>query len=82
MSRNEKQLKETVDDEIKVAGLEASVPEQLVKHSTPNSGRLPTFEDVRLKIVTYVEVEFVLRTRDSSRLNWGLEDTLIQWMLT
>ena len=40
-----KKLKDNLDDEIKLAGLEALVPEELKKHLTLNSNRLRTFED-------------------------------------
>ena len=46
-----------MDDEIKLAGLEALVPE-LEKHLIFDSNRLRTFEDARLQIVTYVEAKF------------------------
>ena len=39
--------------------------EELEKHLIINSNRLRTFEDARLKIVTYVETKFGLRIRDS-----------------
>ena len=65
MSRYEKKLKDKLDDEIKLAGLEALVPEELEKHLMLNSNRLRTFEDARLEIVTYVEAKFGLRIRDS-----------------
>ena len=58
VSRYEKKLKDKLDDEIKLAGLEALVPEKLEKHLTLNSNRLRTFEDARLEIVTYVEAKF------------------------
>ena len=54
-----------MDDEIKLAGLEALVPEELEKHLILNSNRLRTLEDARLEIVTYVEAKFGLRIRDS-----------------
>ena len=54
-----------MDDEIKLAGLEALVPEGLENHLTRNSNRLRTFEDARLEIVTYVAAKFGLRIRDS-----------------
>ena len=54
-----------LDDEIKLAGLEASVPEEMEKHLTLNSNRLRTFEDTRLEIMTYVEAKFGLRIRDN-----------------
>ena len=65
VSRYEKKLKEKVDDEIKLAGLEALVLEELQKHLTLNSNRLRTFEDVRREIVTFVEAKFGLMIRDS-----------------
>ena len=55
VSLYEKKLKGKMDDEIKVAGLEALVPEELEKHLILNSSRLGTFEEARLEIVTYVE---------------------------
>ena len=45
MSRYEKKLKDKMDDEIKLGGLEALVPEELEKHFILNSNRLRTFED-------------------------------------
>ena len=47
VSRCEKKLKEKLDDEIKLAGLQALVLEELQKHLTLNSNRLRTFKDVR-----------------------------------
>ena len=41
------------------------MPEELEKHLILNSNRLRTFEDARLEVVTYVEVNFGLRIRDS-----------------
>ena len=54
-----------LDDEIKLAGLESLVPEELEKHLIFNSNRLRTFEDARLEVVTYVEAKFGLKIRDS-----------------
>ena len=54
-----------MDDEIKLSGLEALVPEELEKHLILNSNRLRTFEHARLEVVTYVEAKFCLRIRDS-----------------
>ena len=65
VSRYEKKMKDKLDDEIKLAGLESLVPEELEKHLILNSNRLRTFEDVRLEVVTYVEAKFGLRIRDS-----------------
>ena len=58
VSRCEKKLNDTLDDEIKLAGLEALVPEELEKHPILNSNRLRTFEDARLEVVAYVEAKF------------------------
>ena len=51
-SRYEKKMKDKLDDEIKLAGLESLVPEELEKHLILNSNRLRTFEDARLEVVT------------------------------
>ena len=59
-------LKGKMDDEIKRAGLESLVPEELEKHLIFNSTRLRTFEDARSEIVTYVEEKFVLIIRKLS----------------
>ena len=56
-------MKDKLDDEIKLAGLESLVPEELEKHLILNSMRLRTFEDARLEVVTYVEAKFGLRNR-------------------
>ena len=62
---NEKKMKDKLDDEIKLAGLESLVPEELQKHLILNSNRLRTFEDARLEVMTHVEAKFGLRIRDS-----------------
>ena len=72
--RYEKKLKDKLDDQIQLAGLEALVPEELEKHLILNSNRLRTVEDAHLQIVTYVEAKFGLRIRDSKP-----SDTLIPW---
>ena len=71
MSRYEKKMKDKLDDEIKLAGLESLVPEELEKHLIFNSNRLRAFEDARLDVVTYVEAKFGLRIRDSKPSNTG-----------
>ena len=71
MSRYEKKMKDKLDDEIKLAGLESLVPEELEKHLILNSNRLRTFEDARLEIVTYVEAKFGLRIHDSKPSDTG-----------
>ena len=57
-----------MNDEIKLAGLEALVPKEVEKHLILNSNRLRTFEDARREIVTYVK-QFGLRTRDRDQLS-------------
>ena len=81
MSRYEKKLKDKLDDEIKLAGLGALVPEELEKHLILNSNRLRTFEDARLEVVTYVEAKFCLRSRDSKPSDTGARDTQLPRML-
>ena len=74
VSRYEKKLKNELDDEMKLSGLEALVPEELEKHLILNSNRLRTFEDARLEIVTYVEAKIGLRIRDSKPSDTGLRE--------
>ena len=68
MSRYEKKLKDKMDAEIKLAGLEALVPGELEKHLILNSNPVRDFEDARL---TYVEAKFGLRIRDSKPSDTG-----------
>ena len=63
VSRDEKKMKDKLDDEIEIV-LEALVPEELEKDLILNSNRLRTFQDARLEIVTYVDAKFGLRIRD------------------
>ena len=81
MSRYEKKMKDKLDDEIKLAGLESLVPEELQKHLIFNSNRLRTFEDARLEVVTYVEAKFGLRIRDSKPVTRVRVDIQIPWIL-
>ena len=76
VSRYERKLKDKLDDGIKLAGLEALVPEELEKHLILNTNRLRTSEDARLEIVTYVEAKFGLRIRDSKPSETGLREHL------
>ena len=71
MSRYEKKMKDKLGDEIKLAGLESLVPEELEKHLIFNSNRLRTFEDARLEVVTHVEAKFGLTIRDSKPSDTG-----------
>ena len=71
VSRCGKKLKDKLDDEIKLAGLESLLPEALKKHLILNSNRLRTFEDARLEVVTNVEAKFGLRIRDSKPSDTG-----------
>ena len=59
-------LKGKMDDEIKRAGLESLVPEELEKHLIFNFTRLKTFEDARSEIVTDVKKKFGSRIRKPS----------------
>ena len=65
-------MKDKLDDEIKLAGLESLKPEEFEKHLIFNSNRLRTFEDARLEVVTYVEAKFALRIRDSKPSDTGV----------
>ena len=71
MSCYEKKFKDKLDDDIKLVGLEALVPEELGKHLILSSNRMRTFEDARLEIVTYVQAKFGLRIRDSKPSDTG-----------
>ena len=71
MRRNEKKMKDKLDDEIKLACLESLVPEELEKHLIFNSNRSRTFEDASLGFVTYVEAKFGSRIRDSNPSDTG-----------
>ena len=70
VSRFEKQMKDKLNDEIKLAGLESLVLEELEKHLIFISIRMRAFEDARLEVVTYVEVNG-LRNRDSKLSETG-----------
>ena len=71
VSRFEKKMKDKLGDEIKLAGLESLVPEELEKHLILISNRLRTFEDAHLEVVTYVEAKFGLRIRSSKVSDTG-----------
>ena len=58
VSQYEEKSKNKMNDEIKLAGLEALVSKELEKHLILNSNRLRTFEDARREVVTYVEKQF------------------------
>ena len=81
VSRYEMKMKDKLDDEIKPAGLESLVPEELEKHLILNSNRWRTFEDARLEVVTYVEAKFGLRNRDSKPSDTGARGRSDPWML-
>ena len=76
MSRCEKKLKDKMDDEIKLAGMEALVREVIL-----NSNLLRTLKDARLEIVTFVEAKFGKRTRGSKPSDTVRVNTQIPWML-
>ena len=75
VSHYEKKLKDKMDDEIKLAGLESLVPEELEKHLIVNSNPPADFsEDARREIVTYEEAKFGLGNRDSKPSDTGLRE--------
>ena len=71
VSRCVKKIEEKLDDEIKLAGLESLVPEELEKHLILDSNRLRIFEDAHREVVTYVEANFGLIIRDSKPSDTG-----------
>ena len=71
VSRYEKKWMDKLDDEIKLAGLETLVPEELEKHLILSSNHLGTFKDARLDIVTFVESKFGLRISDFKQSDTG-----------
>ena len=76
VSRYEKKMKDKMDDEIKLAGLEALVPEELEKHLILNSNSLRTCEGPRLEIVMYVEAKVGLKIRDSKPSDIGFRSSV------
>ena len=71
VSRYENKMTDKLDDEIKLAGPESLVPEELEKHLISNSNHLRTSEDARLEVVTYVEAKFGLGISDSKPSDTG-----------
>ena len=71
VSSYQKKLKNKMNDQIKLARLEALVPEELEKHLILNSNRLRTFADARLEIVMDVEAIFGFKFRDSKTSDTG-----------
>ena len=74
-------MKDKLDDEIELGGLESLVSGELEKHLILNSNRLRTFEDARLEIVTYVEAKIGLTIRDPKPSDTVSMNTRISWML-
>ena len=72
VSRYEKKMKDKLGDEIKLAGLESLVPEELEKHLILNSDCLRTFEDARLEVVTHLAKHNCHRVRVMGVL-WSVE---------
>ena len=71
VSRYEKKMKDKLDDEIKLAGLESLVLEELEEASDPQLESLANIRGCRLEVVTYVEAKFGLRIRDSKPSDTG-----------
>ena len=63
--RYQRKLRKQLDDELKLSGLEALVPEELERHLLLNSSRLDTYEKARAEIVTYTEAKTCLRLKDA-----------------
>ena len=64
-----------MNDEIKLAGLEALVQKELEKHLILNFNCIRTFEDARREVVTYVEKHsLVFKIRDSKPSGTGLRE--------
>ena len=65
ISRYERKVRQPLSDELKLAGLEALVPEDIERHLMLNSNRLTTYLEARLEVVTYVEARTGLKIKDS-----------------
>ena len=76
MSRYETKLKDKLNDEIKLAGLEALVLEELEKHLTLNFNRLRTFEDAHWRRREFVKPSRVTRVPVDTQIPWMLRSTL------
>ena len=74
VSQYEEKSKNKMNDEIKLAGLEALVPKELEKHLILNSNRLRTVEGRRREVVTQVEKQFGFTNRDSKPSDTGLRE--------
>ena len=66
VQRYEHKIKKEMDDELKLAGLEALVPAELEQHLLMNAARLDTYALARTEIVTYVESKTGLKIRDGA----------------
>ena len=74
-------LEDTLDDETNLAGLEASVPEEL-EHWIVSSNFLRTFDDARLGIVTSCGSEVWVDNSRFQDVNRKLGSTWIRWTLS
>ena len=81
MSRYGKELKDKLDDEIKLAGLEALVPEEHEKHLILNSNRLRTLRMRVRRLRRTWRRSLVQEVVISSRVTRDRVDTQISWML-
>ena len=63
--RYERKVHRVLEDEIKLSGLEALVPEDVEKHLLLNGNRLDTYESARAEVVAYVEAKTGLKIKDA-----------------
>ena len=67
VSRREQEIWSTLKNELKLAGLEPLVPEELERHLMLNATGLSTHEAARLEVVTYTEAMTGLGILDKHR---------------
>ena len=74
MPQYEKMLENKMNDEIKLAGFDALVAEELENHLILNSDRIRTLEDARREVVMYVEAKCDFKILDSKPSDTGLRE--------
>lgn len=63
--KNDKGVRETLSEDLKMSSLESLVPEDLEKHLLMNQSRLKTYELMREEIVAYVEARHGMKIQDA-----------------
>ena len=58
-------IRSPLDNELKLAGMDALVPEELARYLLLNATRRSTHEAAELEVVTYAEAKTGLRIRDT-----------------